>query len=739
MEIRDLKSKHTIFFLILLISGFLFVVPAQIWAQDDITPPETFVDLYGVYHIDGYYMSDVKVYMWADDFMSGVEYTEYSFDNINWVEYFDPFIISGEGTHQLYYRSMDYEGNLEETKIENIIIQSRSEDDSTVIYGMRYLSYTIDPHDTWANDAYPVIDQVVETLYAYDLTDPEMKIIPRLASDYGVWTSDGLGYTIPLRTDVYFHDGTHFDANAVMWTFSRLAYLMNVTGELPLYSRRATVDSLYRWPDDTPIINHLEVIDPYTIKFMLNKPFGALDALLCFTGSGILSPTSTPENEFIDIFTDTLVGTGPFMYEVYVYGKGIKYKSYEDYWQGAPKIKDLWFITLDDPEILNNALLSGVIDFIQDPLISMMDQFQADPNIKVVANPGATTYYLCINNNLINKALRQSISYAINYSHIIDDAYADQMAESKSPVAQGIRYADWSYNAANFDVIHARQILVDNNICSYNVNEGDLWINAANNNPIATYTYADILSSPFSIDVGNLILDNLEKIGIKVIIDSMEWYEFLIRMLFEPDTIDLFYMGWIPDYNDPSTIVNLLLSNDRPTTNFVHADDPYLQDLINSAITETDQSIRRTIYSEMQRYLVEDLMPMVYLSVNINYDVYSSKFTGFQSNPLDKVWFYPVIPPEEPSIEVFDGFGIVYSQGQFLFGSAEFTVFEDILQLEIRGHIFMWEIIEQREVDNIMFYTGIGEQGRIRVIIVRTETASYVVASGEGIYFSGYS
>lgn len=739
MKNNNLKSKKSILYLIILISGLFLVVPGQVQAQVDVTPPETFISLNGVYNFDGYFMSDVTVNMWAYDDLSGIKYTEYSLDGVNWVEFFYPLIISDEGTHYLYYRSEDIAGNLEEPKMETIIIQSRPEDDSTVIFGISVSPYTIDPHDAWDKYSYSAIDQVVETLYAYDLSDPEMTIIPRLAADYGTWSSNGLGYTVPLRTDVYFHDGTPFDANAVIWSFNRLAYLMNVTGELPLYMHKAFIDPVYRWADETPIISHLEIVDPYTINFILNRPFGAFDALLCFTGSGILSPTSTPEKDYIDLNTDDLVGTGPFIYNEFVPEKGIKFKSNEDYWQGAPKIKDLWFLCIDDTEKRNEALLSGTIDFIDTPLISMIDQFEADPNIKVEVSPGETIYYIGMNNNLISKVMRQAISYAINYSYIIDDAYAGQMAEMKSPVALGIRYADWSYDAATFDVIRARQILVDNGICSYDVSDDAVWIDAANNNPIATYTYGEIFSSRFSVTLGNLIIDNLEKIGIKVLIESLDWSEFLYRMLYEPDTIDLFYLGWIPDYNDPSAYVNWILSNDRPTSNFAQVNDPNLQNLIDSAITETDQNIRRTIYSEMQQYLVEELMPLVYLCVNLNYDAYRSKFTGYQSNPLDKVWFYTVIPPEEPTGEVFEGYGIIFSKGQFLFDSATFTVFEEILQLEIDDYVYTWEIVKYSETYNSEIYTGIGEQGRIRVVIVRTETSSYLTAFGRGLYFIGYS
>ena len=343
-----------------------------------------------------------------------------------------------------------------------------------------------------------------------------------------------------------------------------------------------------------------------------------------------------------------------------------------------------------------------------------------------------------MNNNLIDNVMREAISYAVNYSYIIDDAYAGQVAEMKSPIPLGIRYADWTYNAATFDVIRARQILVDNGICSYDVNEDALWIDAANNNPIAIYNYAELFFNRFSITIGDLLVDNLAKIGIKILVETLNWADFIERMVFEPNTIDLYFLSWIPDYNDPSAYLNGLFSDDSPTTNFAQTNDPYLQNLMDTALTETDQNIRRTIYSEIQQYLVEDLMPLVYLCVNLNYDVYNAKFTGYQSNVLDKLWFYTIIPPEVPSGEIFEGFGIVISEGDVLFGSAIFTVFEEILQLKIKDHLFTWEIMQRYELNKCDIYIGLGEKGWITVIISKSETSSYLFAFGRGITFTGY-
>ncbi|MHA1186592.1 MAG: ABC transporter substrate-binding protein, partial [Candidatus Heimdallarchaeota archaeon] len=87
--------------------------------------------------------------------------------------------------------------------------------DIPFIYGTQYRLHYLDPQDAWDRGSFDVIQQVCEGLYGYNYSDPEMEIIPYLATAGGVWSPDGLNYTVPLRSGVIFHDGTPFNASAV--------------------------------------------------------------------------------------------------------------------------------------------------------------------------------------------------------------------------------------------------------------------------------------------------------------------------------------------------------------------------------------------------------------------------------------------------------------------------------------------------------------------------------------------
>ncbi|MFX1365804.1 MAG: ABC transporter substrate-binding protein, partial [Promethearchaeota archaeon] len=573
-------------------------------------------------------------------------YTEYSFDEVNWFEYIEPIIITDNGVTTLYYRSADNEDNIEDTKLEVLLKYPRPDD--VFIVGRSSVIFDLDPHNCWDSVSIDVIDQTVESLFAYNLSTPNCEIIPRLASDLGTWSTDGLNYTVTLKQGITFHDGTAFNASSVKWNFDRIAYFMNISGTLPIEVRETRLKSLFSGYNGVPIINRTEVIDVYTIKFVLNRPYAALEALLSSWATGILSPKSTPFANYIDTNTGDLIGTGPFVFDEYQESIGVKFYSYENYWQGPAGIEDLWFLIISDRDLRNNALILGIIDFLDDPITSMLDTFEIDPNFTVVGGPAAESWFLSMNNQQINKTFRQAISYVINYSYIIDEIWEGNAIRAKSLIPQGILYANWSNNYATFNITRAREIMQSMGFgvgwdTDFPGVDEELWSNAL----FATFNYSYNVENLHRSALYPLLCECLDRIGIEIIDGGTSW-EWIVnhafrRFIGESNDVQLFLGGWLPDFNDPSNFVNSLCFN-ISIANFANVNDPYLQNLMAQGLEEINPSARKAIYDEIQRYLVEDLMPYSSLFVRYDHDVYNSRFTGYQWNPMSKKWFYSLYP-----------------------------------------------------------------------------------------------
>ncbi|MFW9866517.1 MAG: ABC transporter substrate-binding protein [Candidatus Thorarchaeota archaeon] len=170
--------------------------------------------------------------------------------------------------------------------------------------------YTIDPLDCWDKYSMNVIIQCAEPLVGYNISDPDFAIIPVLAESWRWNGADEVSFK--LREGVKFHDGTSFDADAVIWNLNRLTWFCNYSGTLPenATSWLSFPHSLYFFPDGvTPIIDTFFKNTPYNVTIRLTDAYAPFLNLLAFIAGHILSPSSTPRYRYLQM-TEVVVGTG---------------------------------------------------------------------------------------------------------------------------------------------------------------------------------------------------------------------------------------------------------------------------------------------------------------------------------------------------------------------------------------------------------------------------------------------
>lgn len=86
--------------------------------QIDTVSPSTDLDMIGTVSPDGWFVSEVRITLTADDAngdeeVSGIDSTWYSFDNSTWFEYGGPFNVTNDAARDLYFYSIDRAGNYE--------------------------------------------------------------------------------------------------------------------------------------------------------------------------------------------------------------------------------------------------------------------------------------------------------------------------------------------------------------------------------------------------------------------------------------------------------------------------------------------------------------------------------------------------------------------------------------------------------------------------------------------------
>ena len=104
--------------------------------------------------------------------------------------------------------------------------------------------------------------------------------------------------------------------------------------------------------------------------------------------------------------------------------------------------------------------------------------------------------------------------------------------------------------------------------------------------------------------------------------------------------MDMYVLGWGPNYLDPENYINLIWSNDS-IINGGNFYEPDVQALMDAGLTETNPMARKAIYDEIQRLMVEEYLPAMTLYTGRNFNAYWTYLDGWIPNLISKTWFYP--------------------------------------------------------------------------------------------------
>jgi len=519
----------------------------------------------------------------------------------------------------------------------------------TLIIGTGSGPRDLDPADSWDSASNDVIMQVAETLFFNNLSHPDMPLTNWLAESY-TWENTTV-LEITLRTGVKFHDGTVFDADAAIWNFERLYYLMNHTGDLAEGTPRAQIHSLYEFSDGSPVFKSFTKISEYVIQIELYGPFTPILAAMSYVSCSMLSPASTPEKEYLNTATDDLVGTGPYDYVEYVTDDYVLFTRFDDYWMEPVMFDELIFNVMEDSSTRNYAMLAGDIDYLWGSIPDLWDTFNESESItfRPSEKPGLAYYYLGINNNLINRTWRKAISYAINYTYILEEYWLGAHVKSYGPVSPGysLYYDDLSDVAPYCNLTIARQTLIDDpgidtTGLTANDDPDDVdWL-AAN---FRSLNYTGNSDNAYRADMLPVLVKWLDKIGITVTDGLCTWARFLYLLYgqhpFGYDALELYMVGWGPDYLDPMNMIQPLFSN-ISGSNTAQVNDPLLEEYIEAYMLQPNELIRIEIIKNISLYLCTELYPHAFTFHPQSYSIHAADLYNVAYNVAGNQWLYPI-------------------------------------------------------------------------------------------------
>jgi ABC-type transport system substrate-binding protein len=508
--------------------------------------------------------------------------------------------------------------------------------------------FDLDPVGSCDTESKYVIEQVCEGLYMHNLSDPNLRIIPRLASDYGIWDQSGIHFTRPLRRNVWFHDGMPFNAEAVKWNLERINFFTNATGSLNALIKISPIHSLFKFSNGTTFLhptNPVTVNSDYSVTINLRAPYAILESLLCFPTAFILSPESTPKYDYISTANGKIVGTGPFVYDYYIADKEIKFHRWERYWRTGAYFEELVFYLFDTSTTLNEAIVNHSVDYTFGSLPCVFCIVDPYSHFTFNRERGLSYYYLGMNNNKINRTWRQAISYAINYTYIIDELQQGTVYRSNGPLAPTFSIYDPNIKAPTWNLAKARQILVDAGITNLTVNNdtigpvAEAWKDAE----LESWNYSYNIGNAFREDLGVLLRYNLDLIGIEVVDQGFSWADFLCRAYSFGgyDSLDLFWVGWSPDYFSPYNMITPLFSN-QSGYNSAQYYNHTVEMWLNEVLSETNSTKRAELYSKILHQIVEVDMPHAFGYHPYQAFSHSVDLKGVPYNAMGSFYAYPM-------------------------------------------------------------------------------------------------
>jgi peptide/nickel transport system substrate-binding protein len=486
-----------------------------------------------------------------------------------------------------------------------------------MVVGLLAEPVTMDPPQITDLNSTRVIKRMFEGLTAQELGT--YKIVPGLAQSWDI-SKDGLTYTFHLRPNVKFHDGTPLTAEAVKFCFDR-----QLNDQGPFYATGT-------YPYVKGFLGNVagvEVVNPGTVQIRLKSPLTPFLQYLAHHSLYIYSPEAL--KKWGKDVVKHPVGTGPFKLESWEPGVRVVLTRNDQYWGGAPKIRQAIYVPIIEAQARLSAIKTGEIDMTMDVPPDSLQDLRKDPDVVVAEANSSAVWYVALNTRhpaLKDKRVRQALNYAVQKDAIIRDILKGTAIVATTPLSPvyGPYHEDKTVRYP-YDPEKAKALLKEAGYASgFDV----------------TFFVPESGSGMQSpVEMGTVIQANLAAVGVRAKIQTMEWGAYLKKYLDSPDMAE---MSWNPSIGDPDHMMYMLLSSDRfpPAFNAGYYQNPRVDELLRKGRTTIDDRERVPLYKEAQRLVMEDA-PWIFVDHGKQVIVYRKRVQGFKLHPnfdlvLTQVW-----------------------------------------------------------------------------------------------------
>lgn len=493
-------------------------------------------------------------------------------------------------------------------------------DTRTLIVGRPTDAIFLDPARPSDNESVEVIEQVYDKLIQY--RPGSNTVEPGLATKWNV-TDNGRVWTFHLRRGVKFHDGTPFDADAVVFSLERQRD--------PLHPYHRAGKFTY-WQNVFRNVERVEKLDDFTVRVTIERSYAPFEANLAMFPVSIVSPTAVAR--YGDDFERHPVGTGPFRFNSWDRGERIVLERNPDYWGGAPEMSRLVFQVIPDPRQRLIALESGAIDIAYAILPEELQFVELHPGLRLHKIPANNVAYLAMNTThppFDDVRVRRAVNYAVNKEPIVKLVYQGRADPAYGPLPP----EQWGYHKPDalygYEPTRARDLLAEA------AAEGRF-------DPNRTHVlYVPVSPRPYLPEperIGRVLQTNLAEVGIQTRIVVQSFGAHLASV--QKGEHDLCLLGWVGDNGDPDNFLYTLLDQDNTVPglarNVSFFKDPFVHGLLVQAQESESREEREALYARAQQLIAEEApwVPLAHAKITV---ASRADIGGVIVNPQSHVFF----------------------------------------------------------------------------------------------------
>lgn len=452
--------------------------------------------------------------------------------------------------------------------------------------------------------AIPYINRnIFSKLVAYDESTGE--IYGDLAES---WTnSDDLtSYTFKLRDNVKWHDGTPFTSADVKWTIDSILEQGESANGYKLVS----------------MVEEVVAADDLTVTINLKDPIGTMvNNVADYYGFDIL-----PKHlyEGTDVLTNENnlkpIGTGPFKFVEHVIGSHVRLAANTDYFGDGPFLEEVIFVFSPSETTAMTSIEAGEAGHMTaSPAFAEVARLKNVPGVAVDMQPSTITQWTGFNMDgtrphISDPVVREAITYALDNNEIAEKLYMGLVNPAESWYTTLIEWADnKDLRQPATDVDHANKLL------------DDAGYTRGSNGYRFEIVYRCFPTSIFgTTDIPIFVVQQLDKVGIKVNVEQYEW-ALRTEMLDNKRDWDM-TSGGGDRGPDASNFASYLLSTSA--SNKMRYNNPEIDKLFADGVKVADLGERAEYYYKVQEIISKDLPMYNYVEYGVP-RVYSDQYTGF--------------------------------------------------------------------------------------------------------------